>query len=263
MTDDAAERRKSDQHRDSKKGALERLLSSIAFLLEPQLPVEDRRKVGRIACTFPTSFVTETGLTGTAEVLDVSRRGLGLRSRSALSKGLTLALKPPALLEGDFAPIMARVVWSQKEDQGYRCGVMLPPGLEDEPTWLEAYLLAQGAAPNEPQRRRFVRASSDLPGRLEFPDAPAVAVTIVNLGMGGALLRADQTLSGSSFQLSFGPWDNLPALELSGTLLRHTRDEQQTYHFYSSRFGPLEERRHSLLKEYIVHLLRNSERDRG
>jgi hypothetical protein len=248
---------KDEALRQSKKGALARLLSSIKFLVDPELPVEDRRVAGRVDCQLETGYVTETGEGGVGTVLDISRRGLRMRTDLLLPKGITVALKPPASLNaGDLAPIMARVMWSSKADQGYLSGLLLPPGIEDEETWLEALLIDLGFDAGSSQRRKFVRAETSLPGRLHLDGLPVLEVTVLNLSLGGALLKAEQAFEkSSSFQLGLGPHKDLPELELSGTILRHTPAEGEGRHLHSTRFGPLEERRHTLLKEYIIKLL--------
>lgn len=249
----------SDARRaETKKGALARLLSSIKFLVEPDLSVDDRRIAGRLACSLDTSYVTETGETGTGQVLDVSRRGLRMRTPVAVSKGLTIALKAPAnLTEAAYAPLMAKVMWSSRDGDSYLLGLLLPPGIEDEETWLEAYLISAGYNIEDPQRRKFVRAESELAGQLLLDAQPPVEVLVLNLGLGGALLRSELSFdSNSPFRLQLGPHGNLPELVLSGSILRVSQNEGEDWYYHSTRFGPLEERRHTLLKEYIIKLLK-------
>lgn len=249
---------------ESKQGALARLLSSIKFLVEPDLPVEDRRAGGRLECSLATSLVTETGETQECHVLDVSRRGLRIRTDRSLSKGISVALKPPEPYGETHASLMARVMWSRKDEdsRGHLAGLLLPPGTEHEETWLEAYLLSKGFSVGGLQRRKFLRAESELPGRLIRKDNSAVHVMVLNLGLGGALIRSDEELEKMSpFRLHIGPLGNLPELELAGTVLRKT-GEIEPYHIHSSRFGPLEARRHDLLKRYITSLLRQNRADK-
>jgi hypothetical protein len=260
-----AESNKSNQPGEAKKSAMARLLSSIKFLVEPGLPVEERRIGGRLECSLETSYVSEMGDSGEAVVLDISRRGLRIRTSGSVTKGLTLALKPPSeFANGDFAPLMARVMWSKKDDDGYLAGLLLPPGSEDEETWLEAFLVSKGYGVGGPQRRKYVRADSELPGRLNIRDEPTMEVTVLNLGLGGALIRCEPVLEKMSpFRLHLGPYEDLPELEISGTILRHSKgDDSEPWTYHSSRFGPLEERRHSLLKEYVVKLLRKAREEK-
>lgn len=243
---------------ETRQGPLARLMNSIRGLVDPDLPVEDRRSAGRYPCELETSYVTEIGGTGQARVLDVSRRGLRLSTPASLGRGITVAVKPPAALDGAFPPLMARVMWSRKAEDGYLCGLLLPPGTEDDQSWLEAYLSSQGLNPREPQRRKHVRADSDIPGLVSWEGRPALPVMVKNLSLGGALIRTPETLEkNSAFRLSIGPHADLPDLELSGVVLRQSGGDEEG-NDYSVRFGPLEQRRHTLLKEYIVSLLRKS-----
>ena len=181
-----------------------------------------------------------------------------MRTVLQIPKAMTLALKPPATLAiGNHAPLMARVMWSTKASDGYLCGLLLPPGIEDEETWLEALLISMGFASAGSQRRKFVRADSDIDGRIVLEAQPPVDVVVLNLGMGGALIKANQEFErNTAFKLQIGPYADLPELEVSGTILRATPSEGDSMLLHSTRFGPLEERRHRMLKEYILKLLK-------
>lgn len=246
-----------DSPGEIKRGPLARLLSNIKTLVDPELPITDRRAVGRLVCELATTYLTETGDSGEATVLDVSRRGFRIRTASPVRKGMTVALKPPEGVDGEFAPLMAKTIWNRREaDGGFTSGLLLPPGSEDEETWLEAFLIDQGFSVGEPQRRRYVRADADLMAVLMLDAQAPLTVRVVNLGLGGALLRSDLSMEKqSSFRLRIGPHADLPELELSGTVLRQNRAESGEGFDHSTRFGPLEQRRHALLKEYIVSLL--------
>lgn len=248
---------------NAKQGALSRIFSSIKFLVEPDIPVEDRRAGGRVECALSTSFVTVTGENHDCTVLDVSRRGLRVRTERSVAKGLSVAIKPPEPFAEKHASLMARVMWSRKDDDGkYLAGLLLPPGHENEESWLEAYLLSKGHSASGPQRRKFLRADAELPGRLILKDDTMVPVILLNLGLGGALIRCEPELEKMSpFKLRLGPHGSLPELELSGTILRLTT-ETDAFHLHSSRFGPLDARRHDLLKKYITSLLRKSRADK-
>ena len=249
-------------HVGIKQGALSRLFSSLKFLVEPDPPVEDRRAGGRVECLLSTSLVTETGDNHDCTVLDVSRRGLRVRTDRSVGRGLSVAIKPPESFAEKYASLMARVMWSRKDDDGkYLTGLLLPPGNENEESWLEGYLLSKGHSASGPQRRKFLRADAELQGRLILKDDTMVPVTLLNLGLGGALIRCEPELEKMSpFKLRLGPHGSLPELELSGTILRLTTGTD-AFHLHSSRFGPLDARRHDLLKKYIISLLRKSRAD--
>ncbi len=244
---------------EAKINPFSRLLSSIKQLVDPTLPIEDRRGGGRLACSYESSFVTEHGETGRCEVVDVSRRGLQLITENPLAKGLTVAIKTPETLGSDaFASVMTKVMWTRKDqDQRFLSGVLLPPGIEDEETWLEAILSKSGYRDDGSQRRKFVRAESEISGRLALDGETPFEVMVLNLGMGGALIKCEQSLPAERhFVLELGPFGDLPDIEISGTILRETDSNDGGPRLYSSRFGPLEKRRHSLLQEYILTLLK-------
>ena len=241
-----------------KRGLLTRLLSSISFLIEPTLTTEDRRTVPRLPCSESVTFVSDTGASGTAELLEVSSRGLRLRTDIALTKGRTLALNPPDNKELKTAPLMARVVWSNPQGSSRQVvGLALPSELQDESTWLDSMLKSLGYTDDGSQRRQHIRAEAEIQGRLLLEgqtEEQRVEVSVLNLGMGGALFRCASTFpKDAQFQLSIGPHDDLPQLNLNGTILRIIEKEGFTLH--PSRFRPLDERDDKILREYILNLL--------
>lgn len=245
----------------TQEGPLARLLSSIKFLVDPVLPVENRRDDGRVECSYKVSYLSETNRSGEGELMDISRRGMRLRTSEALAKGRIVSLLPPKRMEiqEDFAPLMARVVWACKDTDGrYLAGLLLPAGSADEETWVEELLTRLGY-PNDPKRRKHVRAEANLEGVFRLTGGPEAEVLVMNLGMGGALVRADDRYEkDSAFTLLLGPAGNLPEIELQGVVLK-SMGEESGGHNHSVRFGPLERRRHDLLKEYIVYLLEEPE----
>lgn len=244
----------------AKRGALTRLLASIKNLVDPALPVEDRRNFERVRCQLEVSYLTEHGLSNHGILLDLSRRGLQIKTDQSLNRGLTIVVKPPSdLAHLDFAPVMAQVMWSKHDNGSYLAGLLLPPGLADEETWLEALMSNLGHGQTFSQRRQFVRADAHLPGQLVIDEHPPQHVTILNLSLGGALLTGAESFpKGTPFKLRLGPFRDLPLLDLCGIILRE--NSSKTPHSAPStslRFGPLEGRRHALLKEYILRLLKS------
>ena len=231
---------------DQKRGLLTRLLSSISFLIAPDLNTDDRRAVPRLPCSQTVTFVSDTGTPGTAELLEVSSRGLRLRLDMALSRGRTLALNAPDDTELEsYPPIMAHVVWSSPQgSREHLVGLAVPSELQDETTWLDSILASLGYTEDGSQRRQHIRAQAEIEGWLLLEDQAeeqAVTVSVLNLGMGGALLRCASTFpKDAQFRLSIGPRDDLPLLHVKGTILRSIEKESFTLH--PSRFRPLDER---------------------
>ena len=238
------------------KGPFGRLMTSLKALVEPELPLEDRRLSGRLETSLEVNFVTEQERAGTGIVLDLSRRGLRLRTNLILNKGTSVAIKAPVALEPYYSPMLAQVMWSSRKDDDYIYGLLLPPGIEFEESWVAAVMDQLGYQISSFQRRKYVRADSELPGQLLLDAQPPLPVTVLNLSMGGAMVSSEVVIeSDTPFRLQLGPHADLPELEVSGVILRNTPGETEGKHVHSTRFGPLEKRRHSLLKEYIMNLL--------
>lgn len=238
------------------KGPFGRLMSSLKALVEPELPLEDRRLSGRLETSLEVDYVTEQKISGRGLILDISRRGLRLRTDLPLSKGNSIAINAPEALQAYFAPMMAQVMWTSRFSDDYVYGLLLPPGLEFEESWVAAVMKQLGYEIASFQRRKYVRADSELPGILLLDAQPPLSVTVLNLSMGGAMVSSEVVVeSETPFRLQLGPHADLPELEVSGVILRNTPGEEEGQHIHSTRFGPLEKRRHSLLKEYIMNLL--------
>lgn len=244
-----------------KRTLLGRVLSSIQFLVSPNINTEDRRSVPRIKCRYPIGFLTETGAAGEGQLLDVSAKGFRLRTTLKLSRTMTLAVNPPQTesLSG-FSPLMAQVVWSASEREGYTLyGMALPAEVAEERTWLEEVLDELGYRHDGSQRRQHIRANAKIAGQLQLEDDETEefhSVSVLNLGMGGALIRCEQTLEKNrQFRLTLGPFEDLPELELRGTILRVSEQPEENFTLHPSRFRPLDERDNKLLREYILTLL--------
>jgi c-di-GMP-binding flagellar brake protein YcgR len=155
---------------------------------------------------------------------------------------------------------MARVVWGAKRnDGGWESGLALPAGTEHEHTWLRDLARSLGCYDGEAQRRAHIRASAEIDGSLTIESDETQEthrVAVLNLGMGGALLRSRENFSpNDQFALVLGPFHDLPQIELRGSILRASKDPKQGCIFYPSRFRPLEGRDGKGLEEYIFKLL--------
>ena len=240
----------------SQPSPISRLMSSLKALVEPQLPLEERRLSGRLDTELDVSYTTEQESSGRGTILDVSRRGLRFQTRMPLSRGMTVAIQAPEKLQEFFPAVTAQVMWSSKSDLGYISGLLLPPGIEFEESWVASVMEQLGYRISSFQRRKYVRASSELNGTLFLDAQPPIKVTVLNLSMGGASVSSEIVIEqDTTFRLQLGPHADLPELEISGVILRHNASPEGTQQIHSTRFGPLEKRRHSLLKEYIMNLL--------
>lgn len=243
-----------------KKNLLSRLLSSISFLITEDVNTRDQRQGARVECRCEVHFVDEYGNKGQGYVVDISRQGLQLECHRKLSKGVTLALNAPDDETLDrTAPFMAKVRWSRKGESGhYLAGLALPPGVEEDPHWLESLLHQFGYGADGAQRREFIRAQAEVTGSLllQQDEAEPVPVDIRNLSMGGALLKCRAELpKNGQFELSLGPVGDLPELKVVGTILRVFQKPGTDYYLHPSRFQGQEEnkeREQSVLQEYIL-----------
>lgn len=240
---------------ERKQGLLTRVLSSINFLVTEDTGTEEMRTSARIECRAEVAYIDANGNRGIGYLVDISKTGLQLETEKKLSKGLTIALNAPDDETLDrTAPFMAKVRWASRGKAGtFRAGLALPPGTEEDPHWLEALLHQLGYTEDGSQRRRFIRADSAIAGRLtpQAEGSETVEVKVLNLGMGGAMLRADSSLPRNlQFTLVLGPHEDLPELCLDGTILRVIEKSQHFLH--PSRFATADERETEILKEYIL-----------
>ena len=122
---------------------------------------------------------------------------------------------------------------------------------------MESLLHQLGYTDDGSQRRRFIRADSSIEGRLTpaAEGSEPVDVKVLNLGMGGALLRADEALAQNlQFKLVLGPHGDLPELSLDGTILRIIEKPDEGFTLHPSRFATSNEREEAILNEYILKL---------
>lgn len=240
-----------------KKGLLDRVLSSISFMVDEDTNTRDQRRSARLFCRHEVSYVDEYGSKGVAYLVDISKKGLQIETSSKIRKGVTLAVAAPEEESLDrTAPFMAKVRWCRRgEDRKFRVGLALPPGAEDDPHWLESLLHQLGYSEQEGQRREHIRAVGRIPGQLtpEGNEADRLEVEVQNLSMGGALIKSQQSLQRNShFELQIGPLEDLPELKLSGTILRIV--EKPDHLLYPSRFRLNGDRDEKVLREYILKL---------
>lgn len=125
-----------------KQGLLNRILSSINFLVTEDSGTRDLRSSARIDCRAEVAYVDEKGVAGEGFLVDISRTGLQIETEKKLPKGYTLALNPPNDDKvGEKPPFMARVRWTRKIEGGkFRAGLGLPPSVVEDEHWLEALL---------------------------------------------------------------------------------------------------------------------------
>lgn len=243
-----------------KESLLSRVISSLSFMLSDTLSTRDQRQAARISCELAVTFVDEFGVRGEGAIVDVSKSGLQLVTDKKLRKGVTLAVRAPDDESLDrTAPFMAKTRWCRKSEDGrFRVGLLLPPGVENDPHWLESLLHQLGYTEDDGQRREYIRAETQITGQITPVDdrndsGASFEISVLNLGMGGALLKSQVPLSkNGQFHLTIGPYEDLPELRLFGTVLRVV--EKADHILYPSRFRAREEHEEKVLEEYILKL---------
>jgi PilZ domain len=245
-----------DDRSQRKKRLMDRVLSAINFMVSEDLNTQEQRISPRVDCRYEVSYVDENGMKGVGYLIDISKKGIQLETSRKIKKGITVALKAPESEVLDrTAPFMAKVQWTRKGPEGsFRAGLALPPGADEDPHWLESLLHQLGYTDDGTQRRHFIRASSEISGQLCVHESDETCeVEVLNLGMGGALLKTPSELpKDGQFQLTVGPFEDLPPLSLSGTILRVVEEPDRDYRLYPSRFRPTEDRDTNILQEYIL-----------
>jgi hypothetical protein len=90
----------------------------------------EKRKINRTGFpqTFPLQMTTEQSgklelLDNISQGIDISSYGLGMRTNYSFKKGDVVKVQLPSLVEGALLPVFSQVVWSRKENEGFRVGL--------------------------------------------------------------------------------------------------------------------------------------------
>lgn len=147
---------------------------------------EERRKTLRAPCCYPVRYQASQG-EFTANVIDLGYGGMRILGGRSLSVDEQLRVTPADGGE----PVSARVVWSEASGQEYESGlVYLGPLPELNRSWVKSALRGLGFEGNRVhERRQYVRRPTELSGKL-WPGQEAQPVSLVDVSLGGALLRS-------------------------------------------------------------------------
>ena len=237
---------------------LERMLSGLrSFAVEDGVSVMERRRIGRLQCSYELVCQSAQGKVK-AHVVDVSPVGIAFESSQPLRKGARVELLPPGGLEFDGTSLVhARVAYSRKLGHAHRTGLIV----EDEDllnTWLGVALRFLGfSRAHLDQRRKFVRARAHLPVEARGWRGDFVPGYFLDLGRGGALLQSPISWNrDEQIRLIIGPLGSLPLLYLSGFVLHQEQAPGSAGWLVRLRFAELDPTRIRQLDRYILALLR-------
>ena len=223
-------------------------------------PLQERREQVRLRCHYPVK-VTSGANTFRSVVTDVGPRGLRLKFVSPLRKGSLTSITYDHEDTGRPA-VQCRTVWCRKRrfSPDRVAGVEFVGGLESVTgSWVGLVLDELGFnAGDEGNPRRWVRAETHFPARLQLNGGPELEARVVNLGVGGAQLLTDQAVGepGKTARLRMGPWEGLPPLEIEAQLLSVAPDELVDGALWRVRFEHADPTKVEGLGRYVLHMLR-------
>lgn len=195
-------------------------------------------------------------------VTDLGPAGMRLKFVEPLKRGDEILVT----LEEDVPPdavaaVRCQVVWCRKRrfSADRLAGLRYDDSEENlDRSWVRCILDSLGLREDDssPQRRRWIRAESALPGLLEAGEVTSL-VQVMDLGVGGALLQSPQTMPVQQrASVCLGPWDELPALRLEGELVGSAEDPLLASNLHRVRFDSPPPRKLKLLGDYIIKVLR-------
>jgi len=222
-------------------------------------PLQERREQVRLRCHYPVK-VKMGDTTFRSVVTDVGPRGLRLKFVNHMRKGgLTTITYDHE--ESGRAPVQCRTVWCRKRrfSPDRIAGVEFTEPQEVNGSWVGQVLEELGFTPgDEGNPRRWVRADTHFPARLQVAGSPELEARVVNLGVGGAQLLSDHASAapGSVARIKMGPWEGLPELEIEAELLSVAPDELVDGALWRVKFEHSDPQKVEALGKYVLHMLR-------
>ena len=195
------------------------------FAFEDAPSVEERRRIQRLTCHYPLTL-SSSGSPLPVTVMDLSAAGAALISSRRLAKGSVVMLGQPQLPNMERTQsLQATVRYCRGLRERFRVGVEFRGNLVD--SWVGEALFELGFdASHMEQKRRYVRAQTQLPIEIRTWDGEFLVGTLLDLSRGGALLNTNKAWGvGEALRLILGPVGFLPVLFLSAVVL-HQRPDQ-------------------------------------
>ncbi|MBS2038407.1 PilZ domain-containing protein [bacterium] len=235
------------------------------FLSLVQRPTPDwdfgeRRKLIRMRCHYKTQVVLDSKkLDGV--ITDMGVGGLRLKVFQTLKPGQILTVHSPFNEVGeDGAPVDCKVVWQQQPEKSFVTYAGLVYATEAKKmgrTWVRGVMKQLGFRPESLlSKRNWVRAECILEGTVKRADNSRHEIRIQNLGVGGALFEYRDKLPLGEMTIRIGPYDKLPGLDVSGTLVKA---RPQGRHFlYGIEFGEMKPAQLRMLTVYLKTFLNHT-----
>lgn len=218
----------------------------------------DGRQVFRIRCEYEVEYrVSERGYQG--QIVDIGLGGMKLRCSHPPEVGESVIVSYPAAgSRGANQSVPCRVEWvrHRERDRAQYVGLTYDASHEHlGQSWVKQLLKELGfRADLTFQRRRYLRAECFVPVRITDPNGGHHQGRLCNLGVQGALIESPLLPSpGAAVTLQIGPFENLRAFELGGTI---TQQSAQT-NLLGVSFTQLTREATDTLGTYLRHLLLN------
>ncbi|MBI3926151.1 MAG: PilZ domain-containing protein [Armatimonadetes bacterium] len=224
---------------------------------------KERREVVRLRCYYRVTCCDDHARAYGARVTEMSLLGLRLEGSQRFSRRDRIYVNLPSSPSKDEG-IRCTVVWSTRRPTGaYSTGAMYDDSPENlSRSWVKVVLRELGfEEDNIYQKREYVRFASSLQAQvIDGRGGLAAPVTVLNLGVGGALLRCPGPLAEDhTVELRLAPYHGLPAADFPGTVLRSQPDpEMEGERQHNFRFASLGDRSVRLLGRYLIQLLKES-----
>ncbi|GMU54367.1 MAG: hypothetical protein AMXMBFR33_35130 [Candidatus Xenobia bacterium] len=221
-------------------------------------PGEELRSRIRVLCRYPVQIESGEGPPDRAYVVDIGLNGLRVEDVRRLKKGslVQVASAYPGL---EHNRLTCEVVWCRERiSGGYNAGLSYetaPPG-----SWVRVILDELGLDEERgAQRRRYVRIATSLRAQVRDLSSNQLLTEgrVVNLGLGGVLLRSPRQLAeGNEVLCLFGPYSHYPHLSVEATCLSSHYDEDDQDWYHSLGFANLTAREVREVGRFVVGLLK-------
>lgn len=245
---------------------LDNLLEGVRsfFLGRSSSDPQEKRRLVRLRCHIPVQIKCHDKLVS-ALVSDMGIQGMRVRLGSALKTGQRLPVLHNDSRAGRNQVVNCRVAWCRRlrGERRFSAGLVY-----DEPkesmrhSWVAALLRELGLDENAiHEQRKFIRAAGVVPVWLRpgpgFTDPPKAEM--VNLGVGGALLRSRQIMRGGlRFEVDLGPHGSLPPVKkLAVEVLHCHSDPAGGGYLVALRFHNLTSEQVRLVGRYVLSLMKS------
>ena len=188
-----------------------------------------------------------------AELLDLGRDGLGVRSPVPLSQGTEIFISTPEMAGRQ--RLRCRVAWSRRTTLGTEAGLNYCDSAENMAASWVHLALSKLDADRAHRRTRRIPAGIYVELR-ELNGTPLGRAICLNLGTGGAQLRTPRPLDkGDVVVLALGAGEVEANIVLPSRVANRTLDPESGEFLVGVRFFPGENRDHQRLRSLLLALL--------